>query len=111
MKLSARIMLISLSALTFAALSGSAAAETEWQKQHPRRAEVNHRLDHQDKRINRERKEGEINKQQARELHQQDRAIRQQERADARQNHGHITKQEQKTLNQEENTVSKEIGK
>ncbi|MBV8680570.1 MAG: hypothetical protein JO338_08995 [Aquitalea sp.] len=111
MKLSTRIMLISLSAVTFATLSASASAETEWQKQHPRRAEVNHRLDNQNKRIHQERKEGEIGKLKARELHQQDRAIRQQERADARQNHGHITKQEQKTLNQEENTVSKEIGK
>ncbi|RQO77263.1 hypothetical protein DBR44_03465 [Aquitalea sp. FJL05] len=111
MKLSAHIMLISLSALTFATLSSTASAATEWQKQHPRRAEVNHRLANQDKRIHQERKEGEISKQQARELHQQDHAIRQQERADARKNHGHISKQEQRNLNQQENKVSKEIGK
>ena len=111
MKLTTRLMLISLSALSFATLSASASAETAWQKQHPRRAEVNHRLANQDKRIHQERKEGEISKQQAQQLHQQDRAIRRQERADARLHHGHITKQEQKNLNREENTVSKEIGK
>ena len=83
----------------------------DWKKDHPRRAEVNHRLQNQDRRIHNEVKEGEITKQDAAGLHQQDRQIRQEERDMASQNGGHITKQEQKTLNQQENAVSKEIGK
>jgi hypothetical protein len=77
---------------------------------HPRRAEVNHRLANQDKRIHQEVKEGELTKTQASSLHKDDHQIRQEERDMASQDHGHITKQEQKTLNQQENQVSKQIG-
>jgi hypothetical protein len=77
---------------------------------HPRRAEVNHRLANQDRRINKEVKEGELSKTQAAALHKDDRQIRQEERDMASQDHGHITKLEQKTLNQQENQVSKKIG-
>ncbi|SMC24291.1 hypothetical protein SAMN02745857_01821 [Andreprevotia lacus DSM 23236] len=93
------------------AFSTSAMAETAWQKAHPRRTEVNQRLANQDRRINKEVKEGEITKQQAHGLHKQDRQIRQEERDMASQNNGHITKSEKKVLNQQENSVSKEIGK
>ena len=87
------------------------AADKDWNKDHPRRAEVNKRLANQDKRINQERKEGELSKAQAQKLHREDRQIRGEERAMASQNGGHITKQEQRTLNQQENAVSKQIGK
>ena len=97
------------------ALSGIAANavadDTQWQKDHPRREEVNNRLANQNKRIHQERKEGEINKAQAAKLHREDHAIRQEERTMASTNHGHITKAEQKSLNQQENQVSKQIGK
>lgn len=86
-------------------------AETQWEKEHPRRDQVNDRLANQNKRIHNEVKEGELTKNQAAQLHQQDHQIRQEERLMASQNGGHITKQEQKTLNQQENAVSKEIGK
>jgi hypothetical protein len=72
---------------------------------------VNQRLNNQDKRINKEVKEGEITKAQAAKLHKEDRQIRKEERLMASQNGGHITKQEQKTLNRQENAVSKQIGK
>jgi hypothetical protein len=91
--------------------AGPAASQGQWQKNHPRRAEVNHRLDKQDRRIHQEVKEGEITKQQAAQLHKDDRQIRQEERDMASQNGGHITKQEKQTLNQQENQVSKQIGK
>jgi hypothetical protein len=91
--------------------AATASAETQWQKDHPRRAEVNGRLANQNQRINKEVKEGEITKAQAANLHAQDHQIRQEERAMARQNGGHITKAEQHALNQQENGVSKEIGK
>jgi hypothetical protein len=91
--------------------SNAPAAETQWQKDHPRRTEVNARLANQNKRIKTERKEGEITKAQAQKLHSEDHAIRQEERTMASTNGGHITKAEQRALNQQENQVSKQIGK
>jgi len=88
----------------------NASADTRWQRHHPRREEVNHRLSHQDKRVNTERREGEITAQQAHNLHKEDRSIRNQERFDARLDNGHITRTEKHALNQEENGVSKQIG-
>ena len=96
-------------AVTFA--SGGAFAETQWEKDHPRRDQVNDRLANQNKRIKQEVKSGEISKQQAAKLHHQDRQIRKEERMMASQNGGHITKGEQRVLNQQENKVSQEIGK
>jgi hypothetical protein len=96
--------------LTMTATSSFAATETQWQKDHPRRAEVNHRLANQDKRIHHEVKNGEISKAQAHQLHKEDRQIRGEEHAMASQNGGHITKSEQRTLNQQENAVSQQIG-
>ena len=67
--------------ITLASSAGSAfAAETAWQKQHPRREQVNHRLANQDRRIHKEVKEGEISKTQASALHSEDRSIRGEER-------------------------------
>jgi hypothetical protein len=91
--------------------SNALADETQWQKDHPRRTEVNKRLANQNQRIKQERKEGEINKAQAQKLHAEDHAIRQEERTMASTNGGHITKAEQKSLNQQENQVSKQIGR
>jgi hypothetical protein len=110
-KLSARSLSIALlSAIFLASTAGSAFAETQWQKNHPRRTQVNKRLHNQNRRINEEVKEGKISQSQAAQLHKEDRQIRQEERAMASQNGGHITKQEQRTLNQQENAVSKQIG-
>src|SRR5207244_12629969 len=87
----------------------SASAETQWERNHPRRDQVNDRLANQNRRINHELKEGEITKQQANQLHREDRAIRHEERTMAKFNGGHITKTEQKALNQQENAVSRQI--
>ena len=89
----------------------AAFAETQWERSHPRRDQVNDRLANQNRRISRELKEGEITKQQARQLHREDHAIRQEERDMAKINGGHITKGEQKVLNQQENGVSRQIGR
>ena len=105
---------LSVAALTLS-LSGFAASaladETQWQKDHPRRTEVNARLANQNRRIHNEVKEGEISKAQAHQLHKEDHAIRQEERTMASTNNSHITKAEQRSLNQPENQVSKQIGK
>ena len=106
-----KIAATSLLALSMAGLSVNAASAMGWRATHPRRAEVNTRLNRQDHRINVERREGEITGAQARDLHAQDRNIRAQERSDASQNGGHITRSEQQSLNSQENAVSREIGR
>ncbi len=100
--------------LTAAALLGltvAAHAETQWERDHPRRDQVNSRLGNQNARIQQERREGEINGAQAHALHQQDHAIRQEERGMAAQDGGHITRGDKGMLNQQENATSHEIGK
>jgi len=89
----------------------SAFAETSWERNHPRRDQVNDRLAHQSRRINHELREGEISPDQARRLHREDRAIRREERTMARFDGGHITRTEQRALNQQENAVSRQIGR
>ena len=101
------ILLMTLASAT----ASSFAAETTWQKNHPRREQVNNRLAHQNARIHKEVKEGEITKGQAAALHREDRSIRREERSMAKLDNGHITKADQHALNQQENVVSKQIGK
>ena len=111
-KFTSKSIIAALAVIFVSTSSGVAfAAETQWQKDHPRRTQVNKRLNNQNARIKQERKEGEITKGQAAKLHKEDRQIRQEERSMASQNGGHITKQEQRTLNQQENAVSRQIGK
>jgi hypothetical protein len=97
--------------LAFGSIGSAMAAEGKWAQHHPRRAQVNERLENQNRRIHEERREGEITKQQAAALHREDRQVRQEERLMASQNGGHITKQEQRALNQQENKISQQIGK
>ena len=106
-----KILTVAAVTVSRAGMASTALAETQWQKDHPRRTEVNKRLVNQNRRINKEVKEGEISKGQAKQLHKEDHQIRQEERDMASQNGGHITKSEQKVLNQQENQVSKQIGK
>ena len=103
------VKVLAVTAVALSATTG-AFAQTQWQKDHPRRAEVNHRLANQNKRIHNEVKEGEMSKGHGARLHKENRLIRQEERDMASQNGGHITKQEQRTLNQQENKVSRQIG-
>jgi hypothetical protein len=103
---------LSLFAATLAVLTtaaGTASADTTWQKNHPRREQVNHRLNNQDKRIHNDVKNGTLTKGHAAALHKDDHQVRQEERDMASQNGGHITKPEQHVLNQQENGISKQI--
>ena len=95
--------------VSLAALAGTASAETTWQKNHPRRTQVNHRLNNQNKRIHQDVKDGTLSKSQAAGLHKEDHQVRQEERDMASQNGGHITKGEQKVLNGQENQISNQI--
>ena len=106
----ARIAVAALAAAMFASSISGALAETKWERNHPRRDQVNDRLANQNRRINQEYREGEITRGQANRLHREDRAIRNEERTMAGFNNGHITRAEQKSLNQQENAVSRQIG-
>jgi hypothetical protein len=92
-------------------MAGSAFAETSWERNHPRRDQVNDRLHNQDRRINREYREGEISRGQARALHREDRQVRREERTMASLDGGHITRTDQRALNQQENVISRQIGR
>lgn len=106
-----KVFALALAGSLAVGIADSAMADTPWQKAHPRREQVNNRLNRQNARIHNEVKEGEITKQQAASLHYQDHQIRQEEREMASQDGGHITKLEQQTLNQQENQVSRAIGR
>ena len=91
--------------------AGSFADEGNFDKTHPRRAEVNKRLNNQDRRIHKEVKEGEMSKGEAMKLHKEDHHIRKEERRMAAKDGGHISKRDQRRLNRQENQVSQQIGK
>ncbi|MGD0192862.1 MAG: hypothetical protein ABSD74_19165 [Rhizomicrobium sp.] len=102
-------LLIAIAATAISlSFAGGASAGT-WQNNHPRRAEVNGRLDNQNFRINRDVRDGKITGVEASQLHSEDRSMRMEERADARADGGHITGAEQRALNRQENGVSHQI--
>ena len=105
------IITSSLLVLSVVALTANSASAMGWRANHPRRAEVNSRLNHQDHRIHAERREGEITAAQAHDLHAEDRGIRAEERFDASNNGGHITRAEDRSLSRQENAVSNQIGR
>jgi hypothetical protein len=111
-----KAILIAGIAGVMAGSAGLASAQTpahdsNWEKTHPRRDEVNDRLANQNKRIKKEVREGEMSKAKAAKLHREDRRIRKEERIMASQHNGHITKAEKAQLNKQENAVSRQIGK
>jgi hypothetical protein len=95
--------------VSLAALVGTASADDTWQKNHPRRTQVNSRLANQNRRIHNDVKDGTLSKAQAANLHHEDHQVRQEERDMASQNGGHITKAEQGVLNHQENGISNQI--
>lgn len=107
------LIAVSVFAISAASIATTADAASRFDRNHPRRDQINDRVARQDRRIHRERKEGDLTQAQAQAqaLRASDRSIRLQQRADARANHGRITKAEQRTLNGELNANSKAIGK
>ena len=101
---------IALLAMLAIGISQGAMAEGDFAKDHPRRAEVNHRLNNQNARIHNEVREGDMSPEKAERLHRKDHRIRQEERHMAAEHGGAITPQEQATLNRQENRVSRQIG-
>jgi hypothetical protein len=112
MSKSSKIAVNAVAALVFTAgLAGVAMADSAWDQKHPRRDEVNDRLQNQNRRIHNELKAGNITQTQAAAMHKNDQAIRQEERTMAGLDNGHITKLDQKALNQQENVASQGIAK
>ncbi|MHB8258445.1 MAG: hypothetical protein ACYDE0_14640 [Acidiferrobacterales bacterium] len=106
---STRIVTLALAAL-LGSVSVSAVAESAFERNHPRRDQVNDRLATQNHRITQQVREGELNRQQARRLRRSDRRIRGAERRFARHHHGIISRSEQARLNRRENHLSRRIG-
>ena len=104
-------VLFGLAAAVLIASGSTALADTRWERFHPRRDQVNDRLERQNHRINHEYREGELSRWQVRELHLEHRGIRRQERFFAAHHDGHITRREQRLLDREENGVSRQIGR
>ena len=95
--------------VSLAALVGTAHADDTWQKNHPRRTQVNHRLNNQNRRIHADVKHGTMTRGQAAAAHREDHQVRQEERDMASQNGGHLTRPEQRVLNKQENGISSQI--
>jgi hypothetical protein len=87
----------------------SMAQDGSFAKNHPRRAEVNHRLNYQDRRIHHRVRSGNMSRHQAYQLHRRDHRIRHEERRMAYRHNDHLTKHEQNRLNRQENHVSRRI--
>jgi len=99
-----------LTALTLSAFMFAGAAHAdEWQNHHPRRTQVNRRLNRENRRINQGLRKGQLNAGEAAQLHTEDQQIRDQERADAAAHNGHITRAEKHQINREENAESRQI--
>jgi len=102
-------ILATLSIVALGLISTSVFAQNNWDQNHPRRAEVNSRLQNQNARVDNKVADGKMSKAEAAKIHAQDHAIRKEERRDAADNGGHITKAEQTHINHQENRVSREI--
>ena len=77
-------LLLSALFLAFLGIANSASAQdsTKWDKNHPRRAEVNSRLKNQNERIDKKEADGKMGVKEADKLHKEDHAIRKEERKD-----------------------------
>ncbi len=109
MKIAARFAALAIAGLALGA-SASAYADTAFASNHPRRDQVNDRLQKQNHRIHQQVRQGELGRGKAARLHRADHHIRQEERRFARRHNGTITPAEQARLNRQENRVSRQIG-
>jgi hypothetical protein len=104
------ILLAAMALVIAGAGATGASAETRFDQTHPRRAEVNARLVHENHRIGADRRAGEISKVKALRMHRKAHLIRVQERREAARHGGHITRLEKARLNREENRLNRHIG-
>ena len=92
-------------------ISTEAAARGAWQRHHPARTHINHRIARQHVRITREVRQGDMSRAEARQLRGDLHDIRMQERAyaQANNNNGHLTRGQVRDLNQQLNQTSRDI--
>jgi NADH:ubiquinone oxidoreductase subunit F (NADH-binding) len=109
-KMNTKTIVAAVAGLILAAAGAQAASAQDFAQTHPRRAEVNQRLDRQDARIAEARADGAMGSVKAHRLRRADHRIRVTERRLARRHGGHISKMEQARLNHRENAVSRRIG-
>lgn len=100
-----------LSAVGIAVVAPAPAFAGSWGAHHPRREQVNDRLQNLNRQIRQERREGDLTRSQAQALRKEDRIIRGEERDMAKLDNGHITKADQRVLNQQENELRSDIPK
>ncbi len=91
--------------------AAGAASANPWQMHHPRRVEVNHRLERIDHRIGMERRDGELSRGQGRDLRREDAGLRGQERFYASHDRSHLTRADYHRLNREEDHLSRQVGR
>ncbi len=111
MKSLAKLILGVASVAALAALAAPASAAGIWDHRHPRQHEVLAREHHQLRRIDAERRHGEISGGEARAERHEDRAIAMQDHADARAHHGAISRREHRQLNGELNAENRTISR
>jgi len=104
------VLLAAMALVIAGAGATGASAETRFDQTHPRRAEVNARLAHENHRIVTERREGEISKVKALRMHAKAHMIRVRERRMALRHNGHITRFEKARLSRQENRIGRHIG-
>lgn len=94
----------------FTAISAEASARG-WQRSHPARAHINHRIARQQVRITHQVRQGDMSRSEARGLRGDLRGVRQQERAyaQANGNNGHLTRAQARDLNHQLGQTSKAI--
>jgi hypothetical protein len=102
------LALVSVALFGLVGFAGAASANT-WQQNHPRRVEVNRRLEHQTNLIAHDEFDGTISPFRAARLLREENGLRREERFMASFDHGHITRAEQRSLNQQENALRNRI--
>jgi hypothetical protein len=101
-----KVSLLSIAAVGLLVTSIAPSYAGTFRQNHPRRAQVLHRDNRLNNRINNNK--GNLSGHYG-QLSREDKSIRHQEQRDARNNGGHITKGEQHQLNHEENRVNNQI--
>ncbi len=95
--------------IAIVSVAATAANAGGWRGSHPRRVEVNSRLENQHDRIAAGLHDGQLSQSEAQSLAREDHSLRLEERNMASFDNGHITKADQRSLNQQENAISEQI--
>ncbi len=107
-KIAAAVLMFAVAVIGVAGHAETARQE-RFEKNHPRRAEINERVNRQRRELKRQLKQGKITKEQYDQQMAALKGIKDEEHADVKDNKGSLTKDQQKALNQELNATHQEI--